>query len=174
MDEPGEAELIDAAQRGDSSALTTLLAEHRDRIWGICYRTTGNRADAEDAAQECMIAIWRGIHQFRGASRFSTWIYRVAANSALGVIRRRREYTSVNGDVDSVSRSFEESVALRDQVQGAMATLPVAFRVALVLREYGGLTYEEISVHEGIPVQTVKSRINRARSALRTALESSG
>ncbi|MGM1029590.1 MAG: RNA polymerase sigma factor [Actinomycetota bacterium] len=170
LDRAQEAALISAAQRGDSGSLTALLAEHRDRIWGICYRTTGNRADAEDAAQECMIAIWRGIHQFRGASRFSTWVYRVAANASLAAIRRRREFTSLEGDIDAVTGSFEEAVATRDLVQQALAALPDVFRVALVLREFGDLSYEEIAAHEGIPVQTVKSRIHRARSAVRDAL----
>ncbi|MET0734150.1 MAG: sigma-70 family RNA polymerase sigma factor, partial [Microbacterium sp.] len=159
----------EAAQRGDRRAFDRLLRPHRDQLWGVCLRVTGRHADAEDAVQECLVAIWRGLPRFRGDSSFTTWAYRIAANAALAVVRRRHD---VNPEVDVADhrRAFDDVVAERDEIQRALAGVPESFRVALVLREYGGLTYDEIAEHEGIPVQTVKSRINRARAAVRAAL----
>lgn len=170
IDDASEVSAIDRARAGDARAFDELLRPHRDRLWGVCLRVTRNHADAEDAVQDCMVAIWRGLPRFRGDSQFSTWIYRIAANAALGVVRRRRDVPVEEiFDVDP-NPGFEDGVALHDQIQAALRTVPEDFRVALVLREYGGFTYEEIAEHQGIPVQTVKSRLNRARSAVRAAL----
>lgn len=170
IDDASEVSAINRACAGDAQAFEELLRPHRDKLWAVCVRVTGNRADAEDAVQECMIAVWRGLPRFRGESQFSTWIYRIAANAALGIVRRRREVPVEEIFDVSPNASFEDEIALHDQIQAALQSVPEDFRVALVLREYGGLTYEEISEHQGIPIQTVKSRLNRARAAVRAAL----
>lgn len=165
-----EHALIERARMGDARAFDSLMRPHREKLWGICVRVTLSRADAEDAVQECMIAIWRGLPRFRGESAFATWTYRIAANAALGVVRRRRDVPVAEMyDMEEDGLPFDEVIAIRDEVRAALLTVPEDFRVALVLREYGGLTYEEISEHQGIPVQTVKSRLHRARAAVRSA-----
>ena len=165
-----EAELLAAATGGDLRAFDQLLAVHRDRLWGVCVRTTRNTADAEDALQDCLIAIWQNLAKFRGDSSFSTWIYRIAANAALTVVRKRREIAEIGIEVEDPSRDFVDAFADRDRVQAALMTVPEDFRVALVLREYGQFTYEEIAEHQGILVATVKTRISRARAAVAAAL----
>jgi RNA polymerase sigma-70 factor (ECF subfamily) len=170
-----EAALIRSARDGDGRAFAELLDPVKDRLWGVCIRVTGNRADADDALQDTLVAAWRGLRTFRGDSAFATWAHRIAANAALAVVRRRKD-PSVDIDDERLAdpslsrRDFSEGVVVRDRVQNALRAVPEDFRVALVLREYGGFTYEEIAEHQSIPVQTVKSRLNRARTAMRTAL----
>lgn len=162
---------LDAAIAGDEHAFASLVEPLRNRLWGVCLRVTGNHTDAEDALQECMVAAWRGLPNFRRQSAFSTWIYRIASNAALAVVRRRKEFTDEFGDLVDERADFAKQIAERDRVQQALAEVPENFRVALVLREYGEMTYEEIAQHQQIGVQTVKSRINRARAALKALLE---
>ncbi len=168
-----ESELLAAARGGDSRAFDALLAPYRDKVWGVCLRTTRNSTDAEDALQDALIAVWHNLAAFRGDSSLGTWLYRIAANAALALVRKRRDlsYDGIEGfDVVDDSRDFTEGVADRDRVQEALRGIPEDFRVALVLREYGQLSYDEIAEHQGILVQTVKTRINRARSMVATAL----
>ncbi|WP_250324913.1 RNA polymerase sigma factor [Williamsia sp. CHRR-6] len=170
-----EAALLVAARNGDQHAFAELLGLHRNRIWAVCINIVGNRADAEDALQETLIAAWQHLEKFRGEAKFSTWLHRVAANAALAVVRRRKANTDIvdfndaDGPVlvdDTASVAFDERLAIQDQLRIALAELPEDFRTALVLREFSGLTYSEIAEHQGIGVQTVKSRLNRARSQL--------
>jgi RNA polymerase sigma factor (sigma-70 family) len=169
-----ESVLVKRAQGGDGQAFAELVTRHKKHIWAVCLRITNNGADAEDALQEALTAAWQHLDKFRGDAKFSTWMHRVAANAALAVVRRRRdvlvedfEYgdTGIADDRDAY-REFDDT----DRVQAALRSIPPDFRAALVLREYGGLTYEEIASHQGIPVATVKSRLNRAKKALADAL----
>jgi RNA polymerase sigma factor (sigma-70 family) len=170
-----EGDLLERARAGDSRALDALLTPYRDRLWGVCLRTTSNRSDAEDALQEALVAIWKHLGDFRGEASFGTWAYRIASNAALAVVRRRRDLTGIGADaaeleIEDTRRDFVDTIADRDRVQRALRDLPEDFRTALVLREYGQLTYEEIAAHQGVLVQTVKSRLNRARTAVAAAL----
>ena len=166
-----EHALLARARDGDESAFRALVEPHRARLWSICLRVAGNRQDAEDALQDALTATWMNLAAFRGESRFSTWAYRIAANAAVAVIRRRRE-VPVEGVADlaaGATPDHADTVATRDQVTAVLATLPAPMREALVLREYADLSYEEIARHQGVPVQTVKSRLNRARAAFAAA-----
>lgn len=167
-----EAHDLAAARDGDSAAFQRLVQVHAERAWAVCYRITGNTHDAEDALQDALISAWQHLARFRGEARFGTWLYRIAANAALAVIRRRRDV--LVGDLPEPPRSHASDhvsrLAEADQIETALRTLPKSFREALILREYGGLTYVEIAEHQHIPVQTVKSRLNRARKAMRTEL----
>ena len=166
-----ETALVRRACAGDQNAFVELVAAHRGAVWAVCLRITGNPHDAEDAVQDTLVAAWRSMGQFRSQARFSTWLFRIASNAALAVVRRRPE---IAGDVQHLSLGGDPGnlVVEADQVQTALMMLPEAFRVALVLRIYGDLTYEEIAVQQGIPVQTVKSRLWRARSMLHDLLAS--
>lgn len=172
-----ERELLARAKQGDHRAFEALLRPYRDRLWATCLRTTERRADAEDALQDAMIAIWQNLPKFRGEASIGTWAFRIATNAALAVIRRRREIT-VGDDEQSQAvferhdprNDFAEHHELRDTVQLALLKLGEDFRVALVLREYGDYTYEQIAEYQNIPVQTVRSRLNRARKQFKEAL----
>lgn len=162
-----EEELIERARRHDAQAFAALVTLHKDRTWAVCMRITGNAHDAEDALQDALVAAWRNIDRFRGDALFSTWLHRIAANAALAHVRRRRDVPTADEDLDSPTGADEFSrVDEADRIQSALRNIPEDFRVALVLREYGGLTYDEIARHQRVPVQTVKSRLNRARRAV--------
>lgn len=168
--------LVTAAQGGDRRALDELLRLHYDRIWAICRRIAGNDADAADATQEALLAIVRGLPKFDGSAKFTTWSYRVATNSCLDELRRRKrrptpalvdEHDEWADRVQSDDMpAFDEQHAARDELNTALAALPEEFRIPVLLRDQGGLDYAEIAETLGIPPGTVRSRIARGRSKL--------
>ncbi|MGH9228780.1 MAG: RNA polymerase sigma factor [Acidimicrobiales bacterium] len=171
-----------AAQAGDRDALEALLRRHHDRLWALCRRLTGNHADAEDALQDALIAIARGIRRYDGRAAFTTWSYRVATNACLDELRRRRRRplpdppesvgagSPSDGPGDAVpaprAPAAVEAVADRLDIDAALALLPPDFRAAVVLRDLCDLDYAEIARVLGIPPGTVRSRIARGRSQL--------
>ncbi len=174
--EPADAVLVAAAQRGDRRALETLLDRHHDRVRAVCWRLTGNGADADDATQEALIAVVRGLARFDGRSAFTTWLYRIATNAALDELRRRRRRPLPDPDlVDRLAASpgagaGVEWVAERDVLDRALRQLPEEYRIAVVLRDVGNLDYAEIADVLQIPPGTVRSRIARGRASLAAAL----
>jgi len=171
-DEPA---LVAAAQAGDRRALDRLLREHQPAIHAVCRRITGNDTDALDATQEALIAVVRGLPRFDGRSKFSTWVYRIATNSCLDELRRRRrrplvglpEHEGTTVEVrDQRGSAVDDRVADRLAVDRALATLPEEFRAAVVLRDICELDYAEIAEVLQIPAGTVRSRIARGRAQL--------
>lgn len=173
---PDQSELLARAQAGDERAFAALAKEASGRMWAVCLSITGNRHDAEDALQNALTAAWQNLHRFDGKAKFSTWAYRIASNAALQLVRKRRELPDEDAGIEEVAPGshIDEQVTAGIVVRQALETLADEFREALVLREYGGLSYQEIADQQGIPIQTVKSRINRARSKLLDALRESG
>lgn len=166
-----EHALVTRVRQGDQQAFAELADLSRGPVWAVCLRLTGNVHDAEDALQDALTAAWQNIGHFRGDARFSTWLYRIAANAALAVVRRRTDIADDDIDESAAThRDIADRVADADRVQDALMQLPEAFRVALVLRVYGDLTYDDIARHQGIPLQTVKSRISRARAMMEALL----
>lgn len=168
-----EDALLARARDGDADAFDALLRPRRARLWSVCLRVVGDRQDAEDALQDALTAAWLHLGSFRGEARFDTWLYRIASNAALAVARRRRERAVDPHDLPEdgdLLRDHADQVADVDRVRRALAALPEQFREAVVLREVADLTYEEIAAHQGVGVQTVKSRLNRARAQLVAAL----
>ncbi|WP_117000856.1 RNA polymerase sigma factor [Desertimonas flava] len=175
-----DATLVAAAQAGDRSALDALLRRHYDRVHAICRRVSGSSRDADDAAQEAMISIVRGLPRFDGRAAFTTWIYRIATNAALDEARRRgrrpmlHAVTDEDGpaleQADPLSHRLVEGAGDRMALDAALAALPEEFRTAVVLRDVGDLDYAEIAETLGVPVGTVKSRIARGRMLLARAL----
>jgi RNA polymerase sigma-70 factor, ECF subfamily len=177
---------VAAAQAGDRDALETLLRRHHDRLWALCRRMTGNHADAEDALQDTLIAIARGIGRYDGRAAFTTWSYRVATNACLDELRRRRRRpipdapetpgaaASPDGPGGAVSappapaavEGGGEHPPTETDIDAALALLPQDFRAAVVLRDLCDLDYAEIARVLGIPPGTVRSRIARGRSQL--------
>jgi RNA polymerase sigma factor (sigma-70 family) len=168
--ETSERALVARAQGGDERAFAELVTRHKKHIWAVCVRITNHGSDAEDALQEALTAAWQHLDKFRGDAKFSTWMHRIAANAALSVVRRRRDVILEDFDLEDTGRDPYREFDETDRVQAALRKIPNDFRAALVLREYGGLSYEEIAAHQGIPVATVKSRLNRAKKALAEAL----
>ncbi len=168
--------LVQAAQAGDRSSLDALLRRHYDRISSICRRIAGNAADGDDATQEALLAIVRGLDNFDGRSKFSTWSYRVATNACLDELRRRKRRPIPASNDDQAGwlahneaddmPSFDERLAQRDALQRALDQLPIEFRAPVLLRDQAGLDYAEIAQTLDIPPGTVRSRIARGRSKL--------
>ena len=166
---PGdEAALLGRARAGDQTAFGELVRPQLRTVHAVCYRITGHAETAEDATQATLVAAWRHIGRFEGRARFSTWLYQIAHNAALAEVRRRVPDPAGAGDELPVGarRGPEEEVVTRLTVQAALARVPPDFRAALVLREYGGLSYAEIAAATGVRVETVKTRIARARKAV--------
>ncbi len=171
--------LVAAAQAGDRRALDDLLRRHYDRVHAVCRRIAGSSRDADDAAQEAMISIVRGLPRFDGRAQFSTWVYRIATNAALDELRRRKRRPGLvlvddEGQapdaVDPLAERLVEASVDRLSIDAALDDLPEDFRVAVVLRDVADLDYAEIAVALDVPVGTVKSRIARGRSQLAAAL----
>ncbi|HUQ62808.1 MAG TPA: sigma-70 family RNA polymerase sigma factor [Acidimicrobiales bacterium] len=165
-----DVELLAAARRGDRDAIEALLRRHQPRLYAVCRRITGNPHDAEDACQEAMVAIVRGLGSFDGRSAFSTWVYRVTTNTCLDELRRRRRRPDP-GIPDGMAEAATagdpaEQAAARLDIDAALATLTPEFRAAVVLRDLCGLSYDEIAETLEIPAGTVRSRIARGRAAL--------
>jgi RNA polymerase sigma-70 factor (ECF subfamily) len=169
-DDAGDAELVDAAQGGDRDALEQLLRRHHDRVRALARRLCGNDADAADATQEALLAIVRGLDRFDGRAAFTTWLHRVATNACLDELRRRarRPQPAPDGIVGRAVSPGDTAdvVTARVDVDAALATLPLDFRAAVVLRDLCALDYAEIGEVLGIPAGTVRSRIARGRAQI--------
>ncbi|MEO5838165.1 MAG: RNA polymerase sigma factor [Acidimicrobiales bacterium] len=165
-----DAGLVDAARRGDRNALERLLQLHFDRVRALCRRVMANDPDTDDATQEALMAICRGITRFDGRSSFSTWIYRVTTNACLDELRRKGRRPIAMADdalpVATVPDRFAGDIADRLEIDGALAQLSPDFRAAVVLRDLCQLDYDEIADVLGIPPGTVRSRIARGRAHL--------
>ncbi len=170
-----EGALITAAQSGDQRALDRLLRAHQPTIHAVCRRIAGNDADALDATQDALIAVVRGLPRFDGRAKFSTWVYRIATNSCLDELRRRRRRPVVGlpeNDGAPIDLPQDRVTSVADQVtdtlvvETALASLPEEFRAAVVLRDMCELDYAEIAEVLDIPAGTVRSRIARGRAQL--------
>ncbi|HEY3249460.1 MAG TPA: sigma-70 family RNA polymerase sigma factor [bacterium] len=170
-----EAALIAASRRGDAAAYDQLVGTYQDRVYQIAYRVTGNPEDAWDAAQEAFLKAYRSLAAFRGDAAFSTWLHRIAVNAALDIVRRRPPQTPDSLDAvaaiptEGQDRELERR-ELQRRIHQAIAALPPDQRVAVALRDVQGLSYGEIASVLQVPVGTVRSRLSRAREALRQTL----
>lgn len=183
-----EQELVHSAQKGDTSAFGQLVEAHQSKIYSLCYRMTGNAEDAADLTQEVFLSAWRSLSRFQEQSSFGTWVYRMATNASIDFLRRekRRQVLSMTMEEDSEERQAQvpderysphrllEQKEARQAVVDALAALSPEHRQVLVLREMEGLSYQEIGQLLDLEEGTVKSRIARARLALRDFLIKSG
>ncbi len=169
-----ERDLIARSCAGDLDAFDSLVRAHQERIYNLAYRLTGNREDATDAAQEAFVRAYQALPRFRQASAFSTWLYRIATNAALDLVRRRPAIPPVELTADHPARDDPEAEAQRREthrrVHAALGHLPPEYRAAVVLRDLQGLEYEEVARVLQVPIGTVRSRISRGREALRAQL----
>jgi RNA polymerase sigma-70 factor (ECF subfamily) len=180
-----ESALIERCAAGDEAACTELVAEHQRMVVQLAMNLLGDRDEALDLSQEVFLRVFRTIHRFRGQSSLRTWIYRIAVNQARNRHRfwRRRhradqvsldQHVATHGDVMSGGEATPDRVLaqkeLAARLQQALDRLPFDQRTAIVLREIDGLSYEEIAFSLGVAIGTVKSRLTRARQALRLDL----
>ena len=179
--------LVKKAINGDNSAFEMLMEKHMGIIYNIALRMAANQDDAEDMTQEIMIKIFRSLSSFKGNSKFSTWIYRVAVNTCLDELKRKKnkKHLSLDAEIsgddgegqleikdDSPSpEKLAEQNELRDMVAAAVKLLSDEHRAVIVLRDIRGMSYSEIAEILGCSDGTVKSRISRARAQLKMILE---
>ena len=181
-----EAALIQRCAARDEDACAELVAEHQRMVYQLALNLLGDHNEALDLSQEVFLRVFRTIHTFRGASQLRTWIYRIVVNQARNRQRwwrRRHKSQQVSldehirdhgelaeiGNGGSPDRAFGQK-QLAERIRAALDQLPFDQKTALVLREIDGLSYDEIGYSLGVAVGTVKSRLARAREALRAQL----
>jgi len=167
---------IRRAQRADSRAFEALYRMHLDRVYGLCLRMTGNRAEAEDCTQEAFIQAWNQIRKFRGDSAFGTWLHRIAVNAVLGRIRKsKREQDRIQAahEISSSPAAVADTGELRDLAE-AVDRLPEGARHVFVLSAVYGYSHDEASSMLGIAVGTSKAQLHRARRLLAQQLGEEG
>ena len=177
-----DAKYVAIARSGDMEAFEVLVKKYEGKVFNVAYHMLQNREDAADAAQEVFLRVFRSLTDFRGGSKFSTWLFRITNNVCLDFLRKRsRGDLSLDADngkndadapakeipADCDVETIVESAEFRGLVQKAVNDLPVRHRAMIVMRDMQGLSYTEISKLLGLPEGTVKSRINRARKNLR-------
>lgn len=180
-----ENEMIARCRRGDREAFNELVLMYQTQVFNIAYGMLSDYEDASDAAQEVFIKVYRSIASFKGQSSFSTWLYRICANVCNDALRKRqRRGVSVSIDAEYEERSAaaelasdmptpEESAEMNERqmaVREAIAGLSDDYREVIVLADMRDLSYDEVAAILKCPVGTVKSRLNRARAALRKKL----
>ncbi len=171
-----EDKLIEAAMmNGDSTAFGELVRRYYAGLVTMIYRLCGDSALAEDMAQETFLRAWINLPSFRLTAPLRNWLYRIAVNVTLDTLRRHKTVAEYNEELQAGDQTVNPEAALlareqARQVQQAIASLPDAARIVLVLREYGGLSYREIAETLDIPIGTVMSRLNYARDHLRRSL----
>ena len=186
--------LLLRAQAGDTSAFEQLVERHRDHVYALALRMTRSEADAAEVAQETFLSAYQNLDHFRGEAAFSSWLHRIAANHALMRLRhtkvRDRAEDEMTGGIkgpefnergsyveypesDWSRRADEKALdaELGKAIQQATDELPDGYREVFLLKDVEGLSYEEISTMMGISVPAVKSRLHRARLALREAID---
>lgn len=185
-----EQELVARARQGDQDAFSQLVQANQNKIYTLALRMTGSPEDGADLAQEAFLRAWRSLPSFQGESSFSTWLYRLASNLCIDFLRREKRRRAaaafISLDDEGAACPLEipdhrfapeselERRELRAALERALQRLSDEHRQALVLRELEGLSYAEIAAHLGLEPGTVKSRIARARLALRNILLSEG
>jgi len=176
-----EGALVERAQAGDRLAFEELVRRHADRLYAVVLRFLGEGSEAEDVTQEAFLRAWRGIGGFKGRSQFYTWLYRIGLNEAKRRSARRPpsgKLTSLDehphADAPDWSEAPEPRAAegeLREVLQRAVRSLDPDYREPLILRDVEGLTTREAAEVMGLGEAAFKSRLHRARLAVRAAID---
>lgn len=181
--------LVEAFRKGKPGAFEAIVQAHQNRVHSFCARMLSDREDALDAAQEVFLSAWRNLAGFRGEASLSTWLLRIAANRCLNRIRRRKSlsereapwpelpgeegegiiFQPAGGEADHPDR-IAETGEMREILTEALSQLDPGSRWMVLLSDVEGFSYEEIATLAEVPVGTVKSRLHRARMAMRRLL----
>ena len=183
--------LVDRAQAGDVRAFEALVRRHERWVFSVALRMVGDRADAEDVAQEVFLKAYRGLQGFRGGSRFSTWLYAIASHHCLNHLAGRESRARRAARIETPTDGRDENPAsaldrvadqsprpdavlerrdLRRVIQSQLLQLTEEHRIVLILRDIQGMSYDEIAASVGIELGTVRSRLHRARMELKARL----
>jgi RNA polymerase sigma-70 factor (ECF subfamily) len=182
-----DEELVSRSMSGDSESFNQLIKRWERPIYALAYRTIGREDDARDVVQETFLRAFRGLSGFKGQAKFSSWLYRITLNLCRDWMRRQRrapviatpdgvDLVELAGESENVETA-DAAVARKDlsrMVARAMSALPEEQRAAIVLKEYHGLTFQEIADLLGCPLSTVKTRLYQGLTVLRKELERSG
>lgn len=182
-----DEDLVARAMGGDLDSFNQLILRWERPIYALAYRVIGREEDARDVCQEAFLRAFRALPGFKGQAKFSSWLYRIALNLCRDWMRRQRRAPTVQfaEGVDPVEQaaeqgpveSIEDLVSRRELsavVEEAMALLPEEQRSAIVLKEFHGMTFQEIADLQGCPLSTVKTRLYQGLSVLRRHLEKNG
>ena len=179
-----EHNLIQAARNGDQAAFGELVQQYQKRVFALAVRMCPTPELAEEAAQEAFLAAWQGLPFFRGDSAFATWLYRLTSNACVDLLRKENRHQGPSLDDETVSAEVPdptptpekavEQQELRRQIEAGLQTLSPEHREVLILREIQQLSYDEIADVLSLDLGTVKSRIARARLALKKFLVQEG
>ncbi|HMP75553.1 MAG TPA: sigma-70 family RNA polymerase sigma factor [Kiritimatiellia bacterium] len=175
-DDPDRA-LVEATQRGDRAAFTALVERHQKPLYQFAWRLLGDAALAQDATQEALARAWikRTSFQFRPGARYSTWLFQLARNAAVDLLRKRRE-VALDDDAADLPHTAEDAAIMAqhkeigERIASAVAALPEEQRTAVVLAEYHGHSAREIAMVLRCSPRAAESHLYRAKQALRTAL----
>lgn len=185
--------LVTRAKQKDFEAFEVLVERYQDKVYRLAYRFMRNETEAKEIVQETLLSVWRKLDGFKGDSQFSSWLYRVTANAALMRLRTQRRHPEVSteeldpsfldrggpayGQVTSPGENWArrpddelQSEELRTQLQRAIDDLPEIYRTVFLIRDVDGFSTEETAEALDISVPTVKTRLHRARVALREAI----
>jgi RNA polymerase sigma-70 factor (ECF subfamily) len=185
--------LIARAKERDFEAFETLIARYEDKVYRLAFRFVRNETEAKEIVQDTLLSVWRKLDSFKGDSQFGSWLFRVTANAALMRLRSQRRHAEVSteelppGFLDTNQSTFGQitsqgenwskrpdeelqSEELRGQIQAAVDDLPEIYRTVFLVRDVDGLSTEETAEALGLSIPTVKTRLHRARMALREAI----
>jgi RNA polymerase sigma-70 factor (ECF subfamily) len=186
-----EAELLAALRRGDDAAYAALVATHAGRMLAVARRLLPREDDARDAVQDAFLSAFRAIDSFAGDAQLSTWLHRIVVNAALMKLRRRRRKPEASvedllpgfledGHLSAPTPAWREEADVllersenRRLVRQAIERLPDIYRTVLVLRDIEGFDTEQTAAELGLTLAAVKTRLHRARQALKTQLDAS-
>jgi RNA polymerase sigma-70 factor (ECF subfamily) len=185
-----DLEHVSLCRKGDVNAFEALVRRHERRMFNIAYRVIGNYDEAGEVVQDAFISAYKNIKGFKGEARFATWLYAICLNHARNRVKRlkTRQYRegrslddpiqTPDGEIATDPPSGEPSALdrleardVQQKVQGCINALDAEFKEVIVLRDIQGFSYEEISAMLKVPVGTVKSRLFRAREAMRACLK---
>ena len=173
--------IVEQIVSGQKDLFRLLIKRYERAVYGMGLSFFRNAEDASDFAQEVFIKLFRNLVRFEGRSRFSTWLYKIAYNTAVNGVNRRKEYRSLAEDVYDIEANENETPerlfirsAAREAVLNSLQDLPERYRVCIDLFFFYERSYQEIELITGFPVNTIKSHVYRAKKLLREKLEDSG
>lgn len=178
MDLPSDQDLVGLARRGQTQAYGQLVRRYQQTVFNVCWRVLQDRQDAEDLAQEAFIRAFERLDQFDDRLPFGPWINRIAVNMSINALKKRRLFYPLDAERDSQPARPEthpETALDHDQrrstIREALKLLPPAYRAAIEMRHFQEMSYEEMALAAGLPLNTIKSHLFRGRKQLARLLK---